>query len=198
MKKTYLAAALISGASLMWACGNNDKKDGGTLATPENSAVDSTATSPAAGGAAVSLDTMSQNFAMMAASGDMLEIQSSNMAMQNATNDRVKNFATTMIRDHGTTSSQLKTIAANKGITLPTDLMPAHKAMLDKLQGKNGKDFDKAYAEMQVNSHQESVNLFQRASTGVTDPDLKNFATQHLPHLQMHYDSAQALNKGKM
>lgn len=200
MKKTYLAAALLTSASLIWACGNNDKKDGGSMTTVENSAVDSTATTPAAGGAAATapLDTMSQNFAMMAASGDMLEIQSSNMAMQNAANDRVKNFATTMIRDHGTTSSQLKTIASNKGISLPTDLMPAHKAMLDKLQGKSGKDFDKAYAEMQVNAHQESVNLFQRAATGVTDADLKNFAAQHLPHLQMHLDSAQAINKGKM
>ncbi|OLY93049.1 putative membrane protein [Cnuella takakiae] len=197
MKKNILAAALFASTTMMWACGGNDKKDGGTMTTGENTMVDSTATTPAAGGAATgaALDTMSQNFAMTAASSDMLEIQSSNMAMQNGNSDRVKNFATTMIRDHGTTSTQLKTIASNKGITLPTDLMPPHKAMLDQLQGKTGKDFDKAYAAMQVTAHQAAVDLFQRASNGATDADLKNFATQHLPHLRMHLDSAQAINR---
>lgn len=190
MKKNIVAAALIASTSLIWACGGNDKKDGGSLTTSENTIADSSTTTTAAG---APLDTMSQNFAMTAASSDMLEIQSSNMAMQNASSDRVKNFATTMIRDHGTTSTQLKSIAANKGITLPTDLMPPHKAMLDQLQGKTGKDFDKAYASMQVTAHQAAVDLFQRASTGASDADLKNFATQHLPHLRMHLDSAQAI-----
>lgn len=191
MKKNILAAALIASTSLMWACGGNDKKDGGTLTTSENTTADTSTTAGITPG--TPLDTMSQNFAMMAASSDMLEIQSSNMAMQNASSDRVKNFATTMIRDHGTTSTQLKTIAANKGITLPTDLMPMHKSMLDQLQGKTGREFDKAYTTMQVTAHQAAVDLFQRASSGAADADLKNFATQHLPHLRMHLDSAQAI-----
>jgi putative membrane protein len=190
MKKNYVAAALIASASILWACGGNDKKDGGSTTTSETTTGTTDANTTAA---AAPLDTMDQNFAMTAASSDMLEIQSSNMAMQNASSDRVKNFATTMIRDHGQTSSQLKTIATGKGITLPTDLLPPHKTMLDGLQGKTGKDFDKAYTAMQVTAHQQAVSLFDRASNNLKDADMKNFATQHLPHLRMHLDSAQAI-----
>lgn len=197
MKRTYVAIALFACASLVWACGGNDKKDGGTTTTSETTMDDNAATTPATSGTTANLDTMDQNFAMTAASSDMLEIQSSNMAMQNGNSDRVKNFATTMIRDHGQTTTELKTIASSKGITLPTDLMPPHKAMLDKLQGKTGSEFDKAYSEMQVAAHQAAVALFQKASNGAKDADMKNFATQHLPHLQMHLDSAQAINRGK-
>lgn len=188
MKKNYVTAALIASASILWACGGNDKKDGGSTTTSETTTGNATTT------AAAPLDTMDQNFAMTAASSDMLEIQSSNMAMQNASSDRVKNFATTMIRDHGQTSSQLKTIATGKGITLPTDLMPPHKAMLDKLQGKKGKEFDDAYADMQVAAHKDAVSLFDRAANNLKDADMKNFASQHLPHLRMHLDSAQAID----
>lgn len=199
MNKKQFAAVLIAATTLAYSCGNNKKKDGGTLTTGENTMVDSSATTPAAGAPAVtaSLDTMSQNFAMTAASGDMLEIQSSNMAMQHGSSDRVKAFAAMMIKDHGATTSQLQSMLGSKGVTLPTEMMPMHKAMLDRVQGKTGKEFDQAYAEMQVMSHQASVSLFERASTSLTNTDLKNFASQHLPHLRMHLDSARALGAGK-
>lgn len=195
MKRTQFAAALILVASVLGACGNNDKKDGGTTTTTETTVGEASTTDM---GTATTLDTMDQNFAMTVASSDMLEVQSSNMAMQHASSDQVKNFATTMIRDHGQTTSQLKSIVANKNVTLPIDLMPMHKAMLDNLQGKTGKEFDKAYADMQVKSHQAAVDLFQKGSASLTNSELKNFATQHLPHLRMHLDSAQALTRGKM
>lgn len=191
MNKKHFAAVCIAGASVLWACGNNDKNDGGTMTTGETTMSD---TSMSAGTSSAPLDTAGQNFAMTAASSDMLEIQASNLAMQNASSERVKSFATTLIRDHGMTSDQLKGIAAGKNVTLPAELMPAHKNMLDGLQGKTGKDFDKAFADMNVKAHQEAVNLFDRASKSLTDADLKAFASEHLPHLQMHLDSAKAIN----
>jgi putative membrane protein len=196
MNKNQLAAALIAGSSILWACGNNNNKDKeGTNVTTSETTLDTGSTSTM-GGTGAALDTMGQNFAMQAASSDMLEIQSSNMAMQSASNDRVKSFATMMIRDHGQTSTQLKELVAGRGVNLPTDLMPQHRAMLTNLQGKTGKNFDRAYMDMQVKAHQESVSLFQRASNGVNDGQLKGFATQHLPHLRMHLDSAQAIGGG--
>lgn len=203
MKRNYVAAVLITGASLLWACGGNDKNDGGTTTTGENTMVDSTATTPAAGApaagnAAVSLDTMDQNFAMKAASGGMMEVQAANLAMQNAASDRVKNFATMMIRDHGKANDELKSIASGKGVSVPTDLMPEHKEHINMLQGKTGKEFDKAYMSMMVNDHKKDVSEFEKASKNAKDADIKNFATQTLPVLRMHLDSAQAINKGKM
>lgn len=190
MNKKTFAAALIAGTTFLWACGNNDKKEGDNMTTGETTMSDTSSA------ATTAMSAADQDFAMTAASSDMLEIQSSNMAMQNASSERVKSFATTLIRDHGATSDQLKSIVMGKNVTLPADLMPKHKTMLDGLQGKKGKDFDKAYMDLQVNNHQEAVNLFQNASTGLTNADLKGFATQHLPHLRMHLDSAQAINGG--
>jgi putative membrane protein len=47
---------------------------------------------------------------------------------------------------------------------------------------------------LMVQSHQEQVNLFERASNSVQDKDLKSLATTKLPVLREHLDGATKLN----
>ena len=58
---------------------------------------------------------------------------------------------------------------------------------------KTGKDFDKAYIDDMVAGHRKAVNKFEDGSKHLDDADLKNFATQTLPTLQMHQDSIKAI-----
>lgn len=191
MKKNLFAATLIAGTAMLWSCGNDADNNDASMDTTATSSTTTTTTS-------VTLDTMDANFAMKAASGGMMEVQAANLAMQNASSEKIKSFATMMIRDHGKANEELKAIAASKNITLPTELMPEHQKHIDMMKDLKGKAFDTHYADMMQNDHKKDVEEFEKASNDAKDADIKGFAAKTLPTLRMHLDSAQALPKGKM
>jgi putative membrane protein len=83
-----------------------------------------------------------------------------------------------MVTDHGKANDELKTIAASKGVTLPTTLDAKHQAMYDKLNALSGADFDKAYISMMVTAHKKDDALFTNEASNGTDADVKAFASK--------------------
>ena len=131
------------------------------------------------------------DFATKAAAGGMAEVELSTMAKDKATNADVKAFATKMVEDHSKANDELKSIAGAKGMALPTELDPEHKAIRDQLSTATGADFDRAYMEAMVSDHQKAVSDFEMESTSGTDAELKAFASKTLPTLQDHSKMAQ-------
>ena len=142
------------------------------------------------------IDTLSKsdaNWVVDVANAGMTEVELSKVAKDKATSDRLKNFADMMITDHTKANDQLKQIAATKSITLPANLNDDSQKKLDALNKKTGKDFDKAYTDDMLEGHRKAVSKFEDGSKNLKDADLKNFATQTLPTLQMHQDSIKAI-----
>lgn len=133
-------------------------------------------------------------FVNQAASGNMLEIQAGAMAQQRGQSTAVKAYGEHMVTDHTTASNELKAMAQSKGITVPTQLMEAHQQMLSTLTPLTGDAFDKAFTKLMVDSHNEQVSLFERASVSVNDADFRTLAKNKLPTLREHLQEAVALN----
>lgn len=131
-------------------------------------------------------------FVTQAASGNMLEIQAGALAMERGS-QQVKDYGQMMVTDHTAASAELATLATSKSIPFPTQMLAAHQQQLTQLQGVTGDAFDKAYANLMVQSHQEQVNLFDMAEDEVNDRDLRNFADQKLPTLEAHLRHANEL-----
>jgi putative membrane protein len=106
----------------------------------------------------------------------------------------VKQFAERMVDDHGKTNTELKSLAAQKNVTLPTELDAKHKAMQDKLSKLSGAAFDRAYMAHMVNAHKDAVALFEKQARSGNDAELKAFAEKKLPTIQQHLKMAQDLN----
>ena len=173
MRTTILAAAMAGALALPALAQTGSTMSSGTAATGD------------------------ATFVKKAAISDMYEIQASQLAQAKATSADVKTFASKMITDHTKTSDQLKSIVGSKsGMTLPTAIDAEHKALLTKLKGSSGADFDSTYAQQQINAHQQAVMLFTSESRNGKDADLKKFATDTLPALQQHLSMAQQLRKG--
>ncbi len=132
-------------------------------------------------------------FFNQAALGGMAEVQFGQLASTKAARPAVKSFAQQMVTDHTALNQQLMQLAQTKNVTLPTDLDPAHQAILARLQRERGVIFDRDYVRSQISDHQATIALFQRETTDGSDPDVKNFANQALPQLQSHLSAAQAL-----
>lgn len=140
------------------------------------------------------VDERTRSFVNEAAMGGMAEVELGKLAQEKASSRRVKNFAEMMVRDHSAANEDLRSIAQKKNVTLPADL-GKYKEHKDDLSKKSGAEFDKAYMKMMVDDHQEDIDEFERAANNVDDPDVKTFASNKLPTLRMHLDSAKAINQ---
>lgn len=129
-----------------------------------------------------------------AAQGGMAEVMLANLALQKSQNEQVKTYAQMMIDDHTKANDELKTLAASKGATLPTEVNSKQKATMDKLSALASDAFDREYVKTQVKDHQKMAKLFQSQSEKGTDADVKAFAAKTLPVVQGHLEQARTLN----
>ena len=136
-----------------------------------------------------------QDFVNKVAISDMFEIQSSQLALSKQADEDTKPFAQKMVQDHQKTSSELKAVVEGSMVklTLPTTMDSEHQKMLNDLQAKDDKEFDRAYDQIQLSSHQDAVALFESYSKNGDNPELKSWAVATLPHLKEHLSLAQKL-----
>jgi putative membrane protein len=80
-------------------------------------------------------------------------------------------------------------------VTLPDSVSTDHQKAAADLSKKTGKNFDKAYIDMQVKDHEKTVDLFEKGSKDVKDTELKTFIDNTLPKLKAHLDAAKSLKK---
>jgi putative membrane protein len=74
--------------------------------------------------------TSDQSFVKEAAEGGLAEVELGQLATEKTSNPEVKRFAQRMINDHSKANDQLKQIAVQKGIDLPTE--PSGQAESDQ------------------------------------------------------------------
>jgi putative membrane protein len=98
-----------------------------------------------------------------------------------------------MVEDHSKANEELKQLAGQKKVTLPPDVMPAHKQLMEKLSKLSGADFDKEYVKAMVEAHEKDVAAFENVSKTAADADVKAFATKTLPTLKMHLEMIKAM-----
>ena len=70
------------------------------------------------------------------------------------------------------------------------------QSKLDDLNKADAKDFDKKYADGQVDAHQAALNLLQRYAQDGDTPAIKAFAAATAPKVQEHLNMAEGLKKG--
>ncbi|MBA2334209.1 MAG: DUF4142 domain-containing protein [Acidobacteriota bacterium] len=128
-----------------------------------------------------------------AAPGGMAEVELGNLAAQKAQSPAVKTFGQLMATDHSKANEELKLLAAQKKVTLPTGVLPTHKELMDKLSKASGADFDMEYVKAMVAAHEKDVAAFENVSKTAADADVKAFAAKTLPTLKMHLDMIKSM-----
>lgn len=195
MKKLIILTSILGCSVLIFSCNNTAKTDSkanaDTLNNMKDSTVDSTRSITRDLKMTVSHDDA--RFAVEAANGGMAEVELGKLAQEKAGDQKVKDFGTMMVNDHSKANDQMKTLAAQKGITLPATIGENEQKLKGELSSKSGKDFDKAYIDAMIKDHQDDIKSFKSAISTLRDPDLKNFATNTLPTLKMHLAAIQKI-----
>jgi putative membrane protein len=129
-------------------------------------------------------------FVSAAAQGGLMEVQVGELARIQGSDPQIKQFGERMVTDHTKINTELKTLASQKGATLPTELSNKEKRALERLQKLSGKEFDKAYIDSMVEDHEKDLKEFQKVSQTADDADLKAFATKTAVVVGQHLDQA--------
>jgi putative membrane protein len=198
MKTLKFATVLTLSAALLTACHSADQKyDSKSSADSLNSMKDSVVDSSRSTTSALQMKVGKDDakFAVEAATGGMAEVELGQLAQQKAVSPQVKDFGSMMVTDHSKANDQLKTLAKNKGITLPATLSADEQKTKDDLSAQSGDKFDKAYVKDMIKDHKEDIQSFKDAIKTLKDPDLKAFATNTLPVLEKHLDAIEKIDK---
>ena len=132
-----------------------------------------------------------RKFMEKAAQGGMAEVELGKLAAQKAQSPQVKQFGQRMVDDHSKANDQLKKLASNKGVTLPTEMDRSSKREMDKLSKLSGAEFDAEYMKHMVSDHKKDVKEFKSEANKAKDADVKQFAASTLPTLEEHLKLAQ-------
>lgn len=140
----------------------------------------------------VSAGTPGQFIDSASASG-IAEIETSRLAIQKTTSTDINSFAVEMIKDHTDANRDLKAIAAHHDLPMAPEAEILDRARKLMLQVQEGESFDIAYVANQIKTHEDAIQLFKDEAEHSASPELKAFAIQTLPKLQMHLDMARKL-----
>ncbi|RYY46451.1 MAG: DUF4142 domain-containing protein [Chitinophagaceae bacterium] len=140
-------------------------------------------------------DSVSSNFLMKAADGGLAEVMAGQQAQGKAVNESVKMFAGMMVNDHTGANGTVKQLAEERQLALPAAPSAEQQRAIDAVAQKSGAAFDKAYMDMMVKDHKKTISLFREAGGSTNDQPVKAFINETLPRLQVHLDSAVAIQK---
>jgi len=133
-------------------------------------------------------------FVKKAAQGNLMEMVMGDSALKRAVSPQVRNFANTMIKDHGAAYQNLQSVAQTMGIKLPT--LPGANYMneIDALSKLTGNAFDKAYMNLMVKAHQLDLNAYQAAQKYLPAGPLRDWVEITIPVIQKHLQLAEPIN----
>ena len=132
-------------------------------------------------------------FVMEAAEMNGAETALAALAVRNAGNDRVRALAVELERDHKAATEALKALAARKSWAFPQSLDSLQAQALQGLQQARGPEFDRAFVDAMIRSHEKAVAMFRREAQSAPDGDLRAFAAKQLPALENHLTHARSI-----
>jgi putative membrane protein len=186
LKRTALSVAFITAGIIGLSACNNDEKLTDTKEVAEEAnevKFDNTNTEKDA------------KFLVNAAEINLEEIKLGQLAQQKGTMADVKELGKMMEQAYTKAMAETDTLAKKMLITIPAS--PTENALeaYKKLNNKSGTDFDKAYCGMMVSGHKDAISLFEKASTGLNNDGIKQWAVNMLPDLRTHLEHAIACQK---
>ena len=136
-----------------------------------------------------------QKFIKEAIEGNLAEVQMGQLAQKNGASQGVKDFGQMLATDHSQANTKATSVASSLKVTPPAEPNAKQKKEYDKMSKLNGAAFDRAFATHMVADHKKDIAAFKKASKS-KNATVAGFASETLPTLQKHLETAQSLQKG--
>lgn len=117
------------------------------------------------------------------------EIHAGALAVERGQTKDVRAFGRHLVDDHGTADTKLVALAKKKEVSLAE----MESTALDLLRAVKDPDFDRLFATMMVEEHEQAIKVVQGAQGTVKDTEILALLKDTLPMLENHLDVAEKL-----
>lgn len=142
--------------------------------------------------AALSRDDKS--FLLETADARMMDWAEGSLAAERGTTEKYRVYGKRMMRDQDKLMKALQALAEKKKLSLPEEMSDDKQEGLAYLKKATGESFDRRFRRMIIKDHKRDIRLFEKAAESA-DVEIREFAKQHLPLLELHLEQARALNQ---
>ncbi len=123
------------------------------------------------------------------------EIRLGKLAQQKGITSKVKGLGKMLEEAHTKIYNELSELSKSKSVAIPTSITENTKDIIKELNEKAENEFGKSYSNMMVNHNVNAIQLFEKASKGLDDRELRTWAASKLPILRTHLKHAKACKK---
>jgi putative membrane protein len=132
-----------------------------------------------------------EEWLMMSIQGDLFEIQGGRIAQDKATTEQAKALGARLVKDHTQSLSDATELAQKLGIDVPDSPSPSQQWELRAVQQFMGTQFDKWYADLEVQDHIQDISEAQDEVDKGCNRKVRKDAQDEIPMLQEHLKLAQ-------
>jgi putative membrane protein len=143
------------------------------------------------------LPAMDKMFVKKALEGSMAEVKLGQLAVQKSSDPQVKQFGQRMVDDHSKMIEQMKPLAEQLGVKVPTEPSKKDQATLTKMEALSGADFDNAYIKDMVKDHKADDKDFKQEIANGQNPAVKDAAKQGDQVIESHLQEIQQIAQSK-
>lgn len=136
-------------------------------------------------------------FAVEAMEIGMSAIALSRVAAEKAARIATRDFAQTLITDHGAANTELARLAADKRLTLPLAAGGPVRAHAEELAAMTADALDHAYLRRMVEVHEQALTSFRNQRDTGIDTAMTGFAGRRLGVVEQHLATARHLGEDK-
>ena len=182
MRSVFSPAAALS--LLTFCSPANDRHAGET-----GMATDTTAHAAADTGASAAEATTPTAILTQLYAANTAEIQVAKLAQKQASSPAVKKIAAKLASDHAKNREEERALAQKLSLSLTVS--PADGATVPpELQGKAGREFDRAFLEDQIKAHEQNIEKLQtQLLPAASNPEVKAYLQKTLAAMQGHLAS---------
>lgn len=141
------------------------------------------------------LSKKDSNFVIYSYEHTLLEIKLADLAQTKSTSAEVKSLGSTLSASHTKALAELKQLASQKNISLPSTISEKQQNYYDKLNKKEGADFDTWYTKCALKSHKMGACYVKKKSKKAKDTEIKAWAESYYPVLELNRDKAKETSK---
>jgi putative membrane protein len=121
------------------------------------------------------------------------EIRLAQLVLRQSTSDDVKKLAERELMDHRNLENQILPLAVKMGESEPTMLAVDDQALLTRMQGMPGPEFNLTYGRSMLQGHRKALQRFKEEEADGEDAAVKDTALRGEPIIARHMEMAQHL-----
>lgn len=141
------------------------------------------------------ISTQDREFAKQATYSNLAETAMGQLALTETEDESIRQFAQMMVTEHTQAQDELRYLAESYELEIPDTLNSEQQAIYEELEQLEGYAFDSAYISSQVVAHQQAQQIFQKQIDQGENPNILDYASSILPHINEHLTQAMELKE---